>query len=132
MSLHFPLIVPSTPTAYIHDVDDMRGTDGPLSDQSDFDLDSEERKVTLVSGSTKLVDFGTLDQPKELKIGTSLSPYKRSRLINLLRSYLDVFTWSYEDMPGLDPSIVQHRFPILPHARPVKQKLRRLHPRWSL
>ena len=39
MSLHFPLIVPSTPTAYIHDVDDMRGTDGPLSDQSDFDLD---------------------------------------------------------------------------------------------
>ncbi|RVW58846.1 Transposon Ty3-G Gag-Pol polyprotein [Vitis vinifera] len=36
------------------------------------------------------------------------------------------------DMPGLDPSIVQHRLPLLPHARPVKQKLRRLHPRWSL
>ncbi|WJZ90916.1 hypothetical protein VitviT2T_010031 [Vitis vinifera] len=35
-------------------------------------------------------------------------------------------------MPGLDPSIVQHRLPLLPHARPVKQKLRRLHPRWSL
>ncbi|RVW61644.1 Retrovirus-related Pol polyprotein from transposon 17.6 [Vitis vinifera] len=47
-------------------------------------------------------------------------------------SYLDVFAWSYEDMPGLDPSIVQHHLPILPHVRPVKQKLRRLHPRWSL
>ena len=35
-------------------------------------------------------------------------------------------------MSGLDPSIVQHRLPILPHARPIKQKLRRLHPRWSL
>ena len=45
---------------------------------------------------------------------------------------MDVFAWSYEDMPGLDPSIVQHPLPILPHARPVKQKLRRLHPRWSL
>ena len=33
---------------------------------------------------------------------------------------------------GLDPSIVQHHFPLLPHARPVKQKLRRLHLRWSL
>ena len=55
-----------------------------------------------------------------------------SRLINLLRSYLDVFAWSYEDMLGLDPSIVQHHLPILPHARLVKQKLRRLHPRWSL
>ncbi|RVW26176.1 Transposon Ty3-I Gag-Pol polyprotein [Vitis vinifera] len=47
-------------------------------------------------------------------------------------SYLDVFAWSYEDMSGLDPTIVQHHLPILPHARPVKQKLRRLHPRWSL
>ena len=35
-------------------------------------------------------------------------------------------------MPGLDPTIVQHHLPILPHARPVKQKLRRLHPRLSL
>ena len=45
---------------------------------------------------------------------------------------MDVFACSYEDMPGLDPTIVQHHLPILPHARPVKQKLRRLHPRWSL
>ena len=45
---------------------------------------------------------------------------------------MDVFAWSYEDMLGLDPTIVQHHLPILPHAKPVKQKLRRLHPRWSL
>ena len=50
----------------------------------------------------------------------------------MLRSYLDVFSWSYEDMSGLDYSLVQYHLPILPHARPVKQKLRRLHPRWSL
>ena len=128
MSLHFPSIVPPTPTTYIHDVDDVRGPDGPLSDQSDFDFDSEERKVTPVSSSTELVDFETPDHPKELKIGTSLSPDERSRLIDLLRSYLDVFAWSYEDMLGLDPSIVRHHLPILPHARPVKHKLRRLHP----
>ena len=53
-------------------------------------------------------------------------------MIDLLRSYLDVFTWSYEDMSSLDSSIVQHHLPILPHASPVKKKLRRLHPRWSL
>ena len=35
-------------------------------------------------------------------------------------------------MLGLDSSIVQHRLPILPHARPVNQKLSRLHSRWSL
>ncbi|RVW23466.1 Retrovirus-related Pol polyprotein from transposon 297 [Vitis vinifera] len=40
------------------------------------------------------------DQPRELKIGSLLSTEERDRLIHLLRSYLDVFAWSYEDMPG--------------------------------
>ena len=79
-----------------------------------------------------MIDFRTPDKPREIKIDSSLSPDERSRLIDLLRSYLDVFSWSYEDMSGLDSSIVQHHLPILPHARAVKQKLRRLHPRWSL
>ena len=79
-----------------------------------------------------MIDFGVPDQPKKIWIGSSLSLNERSRLIDLLRSYLDVFAWSYEDMPGLDPAIVQHHLHILPHGRPVKQKLRRLHPRWSL
>ena len=79
-----------------------------------------------------MIDFGVPDQPREIRIGSSLSPDERSGLINLLRSYLDVFSWSYEDIPGLDPTIVQHHPPILPHARPVKKKLRRQHPQWSL
>ncbi|KAL6340596.1 hypothetical protein AAG906_010504 [Vitis piasezkii] len=49
VSLHFPLIVPLTLTTYIHDVDDVRGPDDLLSDQSDFDSDSKEMKVTPVS-----------------------------------------------------------------------------------
>ncbi|RVW21451.1 hypothetical protein CK203_110477 [Vitis vinifera] len=67
---HFPLIAPPAPTTHIYDVDDVGDADDPL------------------------------DQPKEIRIGSSLSPDERSRLIDLLR--------------------------------PVKQKLRRLHPRWSL
>ena len=79
-----------------------------------------------------MIDFCVPDQPREIRIGSSLSPDERSGLIDLLRSYLDVFAWSYEDMSGLDPTIGQHHLPILPHARPIKHKLRRLHPRWSL
>ena len=69
MSLHFPLIVPPTPMTYIHDVDDVIGPNGPLSDQSNFDSDSKERKVTLVSSSTELVDFGTPDKPRKFQKG---------------------------------------------------------------
>ena len=132
VSQHFHLITPSAPTAHIYDVDDVGDTDDLLGGQSECDSNTEDRKVTPIIGSTGLIDFGTQDQPKEIKIGSSLSPNERSRLIDLLRSYLDVLSWSFEDTPGLESSIVHHHLPILPHARLVKQKLRRLHPRWSL
>ena len=132
VSQHFPLITPPAPIAHVCDVDDVGDTDDPLGGKSGSNTDIEDRKVTPVSGSTELIDFGVPDQPREIRIGSSLSHDERSILIDLLRSYLDVFAWSYEDIPGLDPTIVQHHLPILPHARPVKQKLRRLHPRWSL
>ena len=134
VSQRFPFITPPTPIAHVCDVDDVGDTDDPLSGQlkCDSDLDMEDKKVTPIYGSTELIDLRAPDQPRELRIGSSLSPDERSRLIDLRRSYLDVFALSYEDMPGLDPTIVQHHLPILPHARLVKQKLRRLHPRWSL
>ena len=78
------------------------------------------------------VDLGTMDLPKELRIGTTLFADERDSFLTLLKSYFDVFVWSYEDMPSLDPSIVQCHLPLVAHARPIKQKLRRLHPRWSL
>ena len=86
----------------------MGDTDDPLGGQSECDSDIKDKKVTPISGSTELIDFGAPDQPREIRIGSSLSPDERSRLIDLLRSYLDVFAWSYEDMSGLDPTIVQH------------------------
>ena len=94
----------------------------PNSDKDSFDHDSDpiDEKVSPTTRDVEIVDFGTEDQPRELKIGSPLSTYERDRLIHLLRSYLDVFVWSYEDMLGLDPSIVQHHLPILPHVRPVK------------
>ena len=132
LSQYFPLIAPPAPTAHVCDDDDVGDIDDSLGGQSECDYDTEDRKVTPISGNMELIDFEALDQPREITIGSSLSPNERSRLINLLRSYLDIFAWSYEDMPSLNPTIVQHHLPIMPHARPVKQKLRRLHPRWSL
>ena len=102
------LLAPYSSTSQILDIDDEIAQ-----------YDSDERATPTV-GDVEIVDFNTVDQPKELKIGSSLSIDERDNLIHLLRSYLDVFTWSCEDMPCLDPSIVQHHLPTLPHARPVK------------
>ncbi|RVW11728.1 Retrovirus-related Pol polyprotein from transposon 17.6 [Vitis vinifera] len=123
---------PYSLTPQILDIDDEFMQPDSDKDSFDYDSDSIDERVLPTAEDVETVDFGTEDQPRELKIGSPLSTDERDILIHLLRLYLDVFAWSYEDMPGLDPSIVQHHLPILPHVRPVKQKLRRLHPRWSL
>ena len=69
----------------------MGETNDLIGGQSECDSDTKDSKVTPIIGSIELIDFGTPDQPMEIRIGFSLSPDERSRLIDLLRSYLDVF-----------------------------------------
>lgn len=41
---------------------------------------------------------------------------------------MDVFAWSYQDMPGLNTDIVVHHLPLKEECPLVKQKLRRTRP----
>ncbi|PKI62331.1 hypothetical protein CRG98_017332 [Punica granatum] len=51
---------------------------------------------------------------------------QQTRMIDFLKEYQEVFAWSYADMPGLDPSIVEHFFPLDTEKFPPKrQQLRR-------
>ena len=45
-------------------------------------------------------------------------------LISLIREYIDVFTWIYEDMPDLDPQVAMHHLNIKLDAKSVKQQQR--------
>jgi hypothetical protein len=44
--------------------------------------------------------------------------------VAFLRHNCDVFAWSHEDMPGIDPSIIVHKLNVDPNYRPVKQRRR--------
>ena len=61
-------------------------------------------------------------------IGGGLTDEQSKELIQLLSEYINVFAWLYEDMSGLDPSIVVHKLPTREDIKPKKQKLRRLRP----
>jgi len=67
-----------------------------------------------------LINLGTEEDKKEVKIGTTLSVQERQQLVDLLKEYSDVFAWSYQDMPGLDPEIIVHKLPIRPECKPVQ------------
>ena len=100
VSCDIDLSAPSSPTSQIFDIDDEIAQHDSDDDSSFIsDSDPVDQRVSPAVGDTEIVDFGTTDQPRELRIGSDLSTDERDSLIQLLRSYLDVFAWSYEDMP---------------------------------
>ena len=64
-------------------------------------------------------------------MGANLEPSVKECLIQLLNEYVEIFAWSYEDMPGLDTDIVVHRLPTREDCPPVKQKVRCMRPDMS-
>ncbi|XP_050916132.1 uncharacterized protein LOC127131245, partial [Lathyrus oleraceus] len=62
----------------------------------------------------------------------ALTNWEAVEIPELLHEYVDVFAWSYQDMPGLDTDIVVHKLPLQPDCPPVKQKLRRARPDMAL
>ena len=53
------------------------------------------------------------------KIGTLANPTLHQALTTFLRSNQDVFAWSHEDMPGIDPSVMVHRLNVSPFFLPI-------------
>ena len=91
-----------------------------------------DEPTSVVEEPTKEINLGTEDDPRTIIISLNLDPEEECALIKVLKEYNDTFAWTYEDMPGLDPALVEHRLPIKPGAKAVKQKLRRLHPKMDL
>ena len=103
-----------------------------ISDELSTLIDKHENPIMSTPEETEEINLGIDGESKCVHIGTNLSPEMRSEFISFLRSYVDIFAWSYTDMPGLDKNVVVHRLPLKQEAKPVKQKLRRLKPEWIL
>uniref|UniRef100_A0A2N9J4R0 Uncharacterized protein n=1 Tax=Fagus sylvatica TaxID=28930 RepID=A0A2N9J4R0_FAGSY len=46
------------------------------------------------------------------------------RIPSFLKNNLDVFAWTHDDMPGIDPATICHKLNVDPSIRPIKQKRR--------
>ena len=83
-------------------------------------VEQDERQILPHLEITEAVNLRTEKEKKEVKIGTTLLPATRKELIDLLQDYSDVFTWSYQDMIGLDTDIVVHHLPLREECALVK------------
>ncbi|KAK8694476.1 hypothetical protein V6N13_072027 [Hibiscus sabdariffa] len=112
------------------DCEDDEGCD--LPDDLRRMMECEEKKILPHKEELETLILGTEEEKRKVKIGTTISADTRQNLIKLLQEYIDVFAWSYQDMPGLDEDIAMHRLPIKPECKPVQQKLRRMKPEMLL
>ena len=58
---------------------------------------------------TIMIDISrTSSKIENVYIGVDCSPEEYHIYIDLLNQFWDVFTWSYEEMPRIDPNIFKH------------------------
>ena len=73
-----------------------------------------------------------------LNLGSEKIPHiikivqKKKDLKELLIEFQEVFAWSYEEMPRIDPWIAQHHIDTHAHMVLIKQKLRLMGLEWLL
>ena len=76
---------------------------------------------------TEVLENISLDESnpeKCTRVEVDLEKKIKKDLVHFLRKSIDVFAWSHEDMPGIDPSVITHRLNVYPSSKPIQQKKR--------
>ena len=58
-----------------------------------------------------------------------LDSQERKEVVDLVREFRDVFTWSYNELKTYDKDILQHAIPLEENVKPHLQKLRKVNPK---
>ena len=94
-------------------------------DEQTQTMNIEERRI--VAEPTEALEDIPLDEDdtgKSTRIGADLEGKIKKGLIRFLRENIDLFSWSHEDMPGIDPSVITHRLNVHSSSKPMRQKKR--------
>ena len=88
-------------------------------------MNIEERRI--VAEPTEVLENITLDESdidKYTRVGAELEENTKKDLVQFLKKNVDVFSWSHEDMPEIDPRVITHRLNVSPSFKPIRQKKR--------
>ena len=106
-----------------------------LNDSNEFEngINKQlEKKTELIEPILETINLGNDENPRLIKIGSTLNQQERRDLKKFLTKFQEAFAWSYEDMLGIDPEIAQHHIDTHSHMVLIKQKLRHMRIEWLL
>ncbi|MCO5607503.1 hypothetical protein L7F22_061699 [Adiantum nelumboides] len=109
---------------------------------------TEDRRVvytkaqrTPISGSSGVYDGPAIvkeielaepgEESKPVFIAQDLTEVEEAVLKELLKEFKDIFAWTYHDMKGVPPSMVQHTIPMISTAKPVQQRPYPMNPKYA-
>uniref|UniRef100_A0A2N9GKA7 Integrase catalytic domain-containing protein n=1 Tax=Fagus sylvatica TaxID=28930 RepID=A0A2N9GKA7_FAGSY len=117
-----------------HDIGELKGDQATARECYFASLGPETRHQTMkideghrLVEPTEELEVIVLDDEKPHKtisIGTKVDERLRESMIKFLKDNLDVFAWTHDDMPGIDPTTICHKLNVDPSIRPIKQKRR--------
>ena len=84
----------------------------------------EQRAIVEPIEELEEVTLDSSRPEQTTRIRTLASWPTRQTLTAFLRDNQDVFAWSHEDMPGIDPSVIVHKLNMSPPFSPIRQKKR--------
>jgi hypothetical protein len=73
-------------------------------------------------------NIDTPEEPKFVKLSSSLTTEQRAEYTEVLKEFVDVFSWTYEDLKTYDTSVIEHKIPLKEEDKPFRQKLRQINP----
>ena len=97
-------------------------------------LEMEDHQQTMcikeqrtIAESVEELEEVTLDESRPewmTRMGTLASQPIRQALAPFLKMNQDLFAWSHEDIPGINPSIIVHKPNVNATSSPIRQKKR--------
>ena len=82
----------------------------------------EKRIVTEPTEALENIPLDERNLERYTKVGADLEGKNKKDLVHFLKKNINVFAWSHDDMPGIDPGVITHRLNICPSFEPVDRK----------
>lgn len=101
----------------IYEAKEQSEEDGDIPKEVTRLLEREEKTIHPYKESVKLINLGSEENNREVKIRALFGEDVKKMLVELLKEYVDVFDWSCRDMPGLDTDIVEHGYRLNQNVR---------------
>ena len=80
-------------------------------------VEEEPKKPTQELEDVNLV---AEDAIKVAKVGAGLDSDLKDKIVEFLKQNLDIFTWTHEDMPGIDNKVMEHKLNVNPTRKRIQ------------